>query len=91
MRGTEIGRRLRRLAAKRRRFGYRRPGYLLAREGLTPNPKKLLRIYREEATGSAPRWPQARPGRQGADGASGWADPRWSLDFFSDTLTCSRR
>lgn len=40
--------RLRELAAERRRFGYRRLGYLLAREGIRPNHKKLLRIYREE-------------------------------------------
>jgi len=39
--------RLRELAAERRRFGYRRLGYLLAREGMTPNHKKLRRIYRE--------------------------------------------
>jgi hypothetical protein len=38
--------RLRELAAERRRFGYRRLGYLLAREGITPNHKKLLQIYR---------------------------------------------
>lgn len=38
--------RLRELAAERRRFGYRRLGYLLAHEGITPNPKKLLRVYR---------------------------------------------
>ncbi len=40
--------RLRELAAERRRFGYRRLGYLLAREGMAPNHKKLRRIYREE-------------------------------------------
>ena len=40
--------RLRELAAERRRFGYRRLGYLLARAGIAPNHKKLLRIYREE-------------------------------------------
>ena len=39
---------LRELANQRRRFGYRRLGYLLAREGMRPNHKKLLRIYREE-------------------------------------------
>ena len=38
--------RLRELAAERRRFGYRRLGYLLAREGITPNHKKLLRVRR---------------------------------------------
>jgi putative transposase len=36
--------RLRELAAERRRFGYRRLGYLLAREGLVPIYRKLPRI-----------------------------------------------
>lgn len=36
--------RLRELAAERRRFGYRRLGYMLVREGIAPNHKKLLRI-----------------------------------------------
>ena len=40
--------RLRELAAERRRFGYHRLGYLLARESMRPNHEKLLRIYREE-------------------------------------------
>jgi putative transposase len=40
--------RLRDLAGERRRFGYRRLGILLAREGLNANHKKLYRIYREE-------------------------------------------
>jgi hypothetical protein len=38
------------VAAERRRFGYRRLGYLLAREGIVPNHKKLLRIYREDVS-----------------------------------------
>jgi putative transposase len=40
--------RLRVLAAERRRFGYRRLGLLLAREGVRLNHKKLRRLYREE-------------------------------------------
>lgn len=40
--------RLRELPAERRRFGYRRLGNLLAREGMAPNHKKLLRLYREK-------------------------------------------
>ena len=40
--------RLRALAAERRRFGYRRLGLLLEREGLVLNHKKLRRIYAEE-------------------------------------------
>lgn len=40
---TDLRQRLRELAAARRRLGY-----LLAREGVKPNHKKLLRLYREE-------------------------------------------
>jgi putative transposase len=43
-----IRRRLRDLASQRRRFGYRRLGLLLAREGIELNHKKLYRLYREE-------------------------------------------
>ena len=39
--------RLRELAAERRRFGYRRLGWMLAREGHALNHKKLYRLYRE--------------------------------------------
>src|SRR3546814_18272689 len=42
-----VRQRLCELAGERRRFGYRRLGILLAREGITMNPKKLLRLYRE--------------------------------------------
>jgi putative transposase len=43
-----LRRRLRELAAERRRFGYRRLLILLRREGLTLNHKRLFRLYREE-------------------------------------------
>src|SRR5262249_29181735 len=45
---SEFRERLRCLAAKRRRFGYRRLHILLQREGIRLNHKKLFRIYREE-------------------------------------------
>jgi putative transposase len=41
-----VRQRLRELAGERRRFGYRRLGILLAREGMTMNHKKLLRTTR---------------------------------------------
>ena len=44
----EIRRRMREIAAERRRFGYRRIGLMLAREGITMNHKKLRRLYKEE-------------------------------------------
>ena len=40
--------RLRKLAAGRRRFGYRRLHLLLKREGVDVNWKKLYRLYSEE-------------------------------------------
>ena len=84
--------RLRELAAERRRFGYRRLGYLLAREGLTPNHKKLLRIYREEGLRV-----RRRSGRKRALGTRApmtipqGPNQRWSLDFVSDSFICGRR
>jgi len=46
--GSMLRQRLRELAAERRRFGYRRLGWLLEREGHAMNRKKLYRLYREE-------------------------------------------
>jgi len=43
-----LRKRLRELANERRRFGYRRLGILLAREGFEVSHKKLLHLYREE-------------------------------------------
>ena len=40
--------RLRALAGLRRRFGYRRLAWLLEREGMKVNLKKVYRLYREE-------------------------------------------
>ena len=45
---TELRGRLRELAYERRRFGYRRLGWLLTREGHAMNHKKLFRLYRGE-------------------------------------------
>ena len=84
--------RLRELAGERRRFGYRRLGYLLAREGMRPNHKKLLRIYREEGLKM-----RRRGGRKRALGTRApmtlpqGVNQRWSLDFVSDAFTCGRR
>lgn len=88
----EVRQRLRELAGERRRFGYRRLGILLAREGVRMNHKKLYRLYREE--GLAVR---RRRGRKRATGtrapmaAPRGPNQRWSLDFVSDTLSWGRR
>jgi putative transposase len=91
-RGDEpVRARLRTLAGERRRFGYRRLGILLEREGMRMNHKKLYRLYREE--GLAVR---RRRGRKRATGTRAplavpqAPDQRWSLDFVSDCLVARR-
>ena len=45
---ADIRKKMHEIAEKRRRFGYRRIGVMLERDGFTMNEKKLHRIYREE-------------------------------------------
>lgn len=84
--------RLRALAAERRRFGYRRLGVLLAREGMIMNHKKLFRLYREERLAV-----RRRGGRKRALGTRRpmvvpeAVNQRWSLDCASDALDDGRR
>lgn len=88
----DLRERLRSLAAERRRFGYRRLGILLEREGITMNRKKLYRLCSEE--GLAVR---RRRGRKRATGTRtpmalpDGPNQRWSLDFVSDALDWGRR
>ena len=87
-----IRRRLRELASQRRRFGYRRLGLLLGREGIVLSNKKLYRLYREERL-----MVRKRGGRKRALGTRSpmvlpqGPNQRWSLDFVSDALAHSRR
>jgi putative transposase len=87
-----VRKRLRELAAQRRRFGYRRLGWLLAREGQVMNHKKVYRLYREERL-----MVRRRGGRKRALGSRtpmmvpAGLNQRWSLDFVSDTLADGRR
>lgn len=83
---------MREIASERRRFGYRRIGLMLAREGIVMNHKKLRRLYREE--GLAVR---RRRGRKRATGTRrplplpARPSQRWSLDFLSDVFGPGRR
>lgn len=86
---SALRQRLRELAAERRRFGYRRLGWMLAREGHVMNHKRLYRLYREE------RLMMRRRGRAWGTRAPillpHAINQRWSLDFVSDTLRDGRR
>ena len=89
---SALRQRLRELAAERRRFGYRRLGWMLAREGHALNHKKLYRLYREERL-----MVRRRRGRKRALGTRApmalpiRINQSWSLDFVSDTLSDGRR
>jgi len=92
-RGDEaLRKRLRELANERRRFGYRRLGILLAREGFEVNHKKLFRLYREEGLAVRRRRSRKRAlGTRRPILVPDRANQRWSLDFVSDALTDGRR
>ncbi len=83
--------RLKELASQRRRFGYRRLGLLLARQGIRINHKKLYRLYKEERLTV-----RKRSGRKRALGTRAPmsipqdVNLRWSLDFVMDTLSSGR-
>jgi putative transposase len=88
----DLRERLRSLAAERRRFGYRRLGILLEREGIHMNRKKLYRLYSEE--GLAVRRRRGRKRTTGTRAPIALPDgpnQRWSLDFVSDALDWGRR
>jgi len=84
--------RLRELAAQRRRFGYRRLGWLLEREGHVMNRKKLYRLYREEKLMVRRRGRRKRAiGTRAPMTLPNAINQRWSLDFVSDALGDGRR
>jgi len=89
---AELREKIRRIAAERRRLGYRRIHVMLAREGVRMNQKKLRRLYAEEKLQV-----KRRGGRKRALGtrrpmmAPDAPNRRWSLDFVSDAFTDGRR
>lgn len=89
---TALRQRLRELALERRRFGYRRLGLLLAREGHCINHKKLYRLYREEGLTVRKRRGRKRAAGQRAPiGSLTRINERWSIDFVADALESGRR
>lgn len=84
--------RLRDVAHKRRRFGYRRLFVLLRRAGETAGKNRIYRLYHEEGL-----MVRKRGGRRRAIGtraplpSAGRLNGRWSLDFVHDQMASGRR
>lgn len=87
----ELRQRLRTLALSRPRFGYRRLGVLLAREGRKANHKRIYRLYRLE--GLMVRRRRRKRLVRGMDQpavAPQRSNERWSMDFVSDCVAGGR-
>ena len=90
-RDSELRTRLKELAARRMRFGYRRLTAMLLREGMPANHKRVYRLYREE--GLAMRIRQRRRIRWSGVVTSPAAtrpNERWSMDFVSDCVSTGK-
>jgi len=89
---TAVRQRMRELAQERPRYGYRRLGVLLRREGHRINHKRVLRLYREENLKLRPkRRKRVTSVQRVRPAATTRANQRWSMDFVSDVLSCGRR
>ena len=89
---TALRDRLRTLAQMRRRFGYRRLGVLLRREGWPVNHKRVYRLYREDGLSLRRRRRHRRaPGLRLPLPVPRRANQRWSMDFVADRLADGRR
>lgn len=88
---ARIGDRLKAIAAERRRFGYRRLGLMLRREGIVVNHKRVYRIYRDFALQLRPRRKRGVRFVRGNDiPAVMRPGERWSVDFVHDRLATGR-
>ena len=83
--------RLKELAGKRMRFGYRRLTAMLLREGMPANHKRVYRLYREEGLAMRIRQRRRIRGTGAVSRAVATrANQRWSIDFVSDCVSTGR-
>ena len=89
---TELLDKMRRIAAERPRFDYRRLRILVQREGDQITASRFYRLYRSLDLGLRKR-PRNRLKRQprGPRPPATTVDHRWSMDFVGDTLANRRR
>jgi len=89
-RDAELREKLIGLARQKPRYGYRRLGVLLAREGFRVNHKRLWRVYQEAGLGvrrrERKRWERGKAGMP----LLSRPNQEWSIDFVSDALANGR-
>ncbi|MCG6158343.1 IS3 family transposase [Rubinisphaera margarita] len=85
--------RMKKLAATRVHYGYRRLCVLLRREGWAVNAKRIYRLYREEQLGLRTKKPRRRVScRTRVDRpAATRINDCWAMDFMSDELFDGRQ
>jgi transposase InsO family protein len=89
---SELRSRLRELANRRRRFGYRRLFILLRREGEPSGINRIYRLFREEGLTVRKRRARRRAvGPRAPILVEAKANARWSLDFVHDQFALGRR
>lgn len=81
------------LAARWKRFGYRRINMMLAREGTVINHKKAYRLYKESGLALKRKARRRTYEKRGMPDRSHLMKPndRWSMDFVSDTTCTGKR
>lgn len=87
----ELRERLRELAAKLPRYGYKRLCRRLRRNGVVVNHKKIYRLYREEGLMVRKRARKRLVRRAEKPVLPSRPNERWSMDFVSDQLADGRR
>ena len=89
---AELREKLRKVAAERTRYGYRRLTWKLRRDGLLVNHKRVYRIYREEglAVRRKKRKKLVSAARVGLQPATR-VNERWTMDFVEDRLADDRK
>ena len=88
----KLAERLRKLAKRRKRYGYRRAWATLRREGERINHKRVHRVWRNEGLSLKKRTRKKRS-RQSATLPCRATHPRhvWTYDFIHDACICGRK
>ena len=81
------------IAARWKRFGYRRINMMLRREGISINHKKAYRLYKEAGMQLKRKLKRKTYAKRGTPDRSHLLGPndRWSMDFVSDATAGGRK